>query len=111
MRPLLLAASICACALPALAQEGRFVDPQPVDFDQPFQFDGLRVRDGAPPQPRSVGIPIEQWLANGRKVEGLRQAAPPNRTLDALDGKALQELFQNLLPVETPMEKAPPSPR
>ena len=110
---LALALLFAAAALPAFAQEGRFVDPQPVNFDAPFLYDGVRTRplpyqggatrDGGP----TKGIPIEQWLANGRKMEGLREAAPPQRTLDVLDGERLRELFQDLLPVETPAEKAP----
>lgn len=97
--------------LPALAQEGRYVDPAPVNFDAPFQFDGLRVKDplgrglDGPAAPRAEGVPIEVWLRNGRTLKGLGdQQPPPSYDLDA---DTLRGLFKDLLPVEGPKDKAP----
>jgi hypothetical protein len=119
MRSAALALLIAFTAAPALAQDGRFVDPQPVDFDRPFQFDGMKARfapgagasglrneDGT-----TQGIPIEDWLANGRKVEGLAVRREPKTEIDVRDATMLRELFKDFLPVETPVEPAPPARR
>ncbi len=78
---LILALSI-ASAAPALAQsQGRTVDPTPVNFERPFLYDGVKAQTA--PEPRQEPIPIEEWLANGRKIEGIRnRPSPPSPSLD-----------------------------
>jgi len=84
-----------ATAAPALAQtSGRFVEPAPVNFERPFLYDGMKAIE--PPSPRLEPIPIEEWLANGRKIDGLRERpSPPSMELDA---ETLQNLFKDDLP-------------
>lgn len=103
----LAALAFCLGASPAFAQDGRYVDPAPVNFERPFLYDGMRARPL--PAPKSEPIPIEEWLANGRTIEGLqRKAEPPRMTLD---GKFLQDLFKDLPQVTEPEDPAPSSER
>ena len=96
MRTLGLAVCLSLAATAAWAQDGaRYIDPSPVNFERPFQHDAVRVREAA--APRIEPIPIESWLANGRKIEGLRTRANPPAAVE-LDAEALQKLFKDVLP-------------
>lgn len=103
-RPHLVFLALALLATPAVAQEGRFVDPQPVNFDRPFLFDGVRARERLPgpveeSRPRAQPVPIDVWLANGRTLEGLGSKLPPPPAME-MDAESLRNLFRNLLPAE-----------
>lgn len=97
--------AVMFAAAPAVAQEGRYVDPSPVNFERPFLYDGVRAR--GLPEPKGEPIPIDEWLANGRTIEGLpRKAEPPKMVLDE---KLLRDLFRDDLPSLTEPDDPPPS--
>lgn len=101
---LVMAISLTPAAAALAQPTGRFVEPTPVNFDRPFQYDGVKAQN-LPTRPAEP-IPIEAWLANGRKVEGLRSQPTP------VDPRSIEmrELFKDVLPsiVETPEPERQP---